>query len=208
VWVSVGNGSVYSSSQAYDDSDSVLELSPTMRLIQYFAPSTWPQNNSSDLDMSMAPVLLSSGQVLLAGKSRIVYLLNGNHLGGIGHEEASLASACSGDIDGGGATVGSVVYIPCVNGTVAIRTSSSPASLRVLWTSPNGGGPPLVAGGLVWSIGQNGTLYGLNPATGAVRQHVEVGASANHFPTPSVGDGLLLIPLAYRVSAYSATPSS
>jgi outer membrane protein assembly factor BamB len=208
VWVSVGNGSVYSSSQAYDDSDSVLELSPTMRLIQYFAPSTWPQNNSSDLDMSMAPVLLSSGQVLLAGKSRIVYLLNGNHLGGIGHEEASLASACSGDIDGGAVTVGSVVYIPCVNGTVAIRTSSSPASLRVLWTSPNGGGPPLVAGGLVWSIGQNGTLYGLNPATGAVRQHVEVGASANHFPTPSVGDGLLLIPLAYRVSAYSATPSS
>jgi outer membrane protein assembly factor BamB len=208
VWVSVGNGSVYSASQAYDDSDSVLELSASMRLIQYFAPSTWPQDNSNDLDMTMAPVLLASGQVLLAGKSRIVYLLNGRHLGGIGHEEASLASACSDDIDGGAATVGAIVYIPCVSGTVAIRTSSSPASLRVLWTSPLGGGPPLVAAGLVWTMGQNGTLYGLNPATGAVRQQAQVGAPANHFPTPSVGNGELLVPTAYRVSAYAATPAN
>jgi hypothetical protein len=208
VWVSVGNGSVYSAAQAYDDSDSVLELSPTMRLIQYFAPASWPQDNANDLDMSMAPVLLTSGQVLLAGKSRIVYLLNGHHLGGIGHEEASLASACSDDIDGGAATVGSTVYIPCVSGTVAIRATASPASLRVLWTSPFGGGPPLVAGGLVWTMGQNGTLYGLNSATGAVRQHAEVGVPANHFPTPSVGDGQLLVPSAYRISAYAATPAN
>jgi hypothetical protein len=205
VWVSVGNGSVFSSTQPYDDSDSVLELSPSLRLMQYFAPTNWPQNNSSDLDMSMAPVLLASGQVLLAGKSRIVYLLNAHHLGGIGHEESSLASACSDDIDGGAATVGSVVFVPCVSGTVAIRTASSPPSLRVLWTSSVGGGPPLVAAGLVWTMGQNGILYGLNPTTGAVRQHVDVGVPANHFPTPSVGDGELLVPTAYRVSAYAAT---
>jgi hypothetical protein len=176
-----------------------------MRLVQYFAPTSWPQDNANDLDMSMAPVLLPSGQVLLAGKSRVVYLLNGHHLGGIGHEESSLASACSDDIDGGAATVGSVVYIPCVSGTVAIRTTSSPASLRILWTSSVGGGPPLVAGGLVWTIGQNGVLYGLNPSTGAVRQQTNIGAPANHFPTPSVGDGQLLVTSAYRVSAYSAT---
>ena len=40
--------------------------------------------------MSVAPVLLPDGQVLLAGKSRIVYLLDGAHLGGIGHQEATL----------------------------------------------------------------------------------------------------------------------
>lgn len=40
IWVSVGNGSVNSSGQPYDDSDSVLELSATLRLRQYFAPST------------------------------------------------------------------------------------------------------------------------------------------------------------------------
>ena len=56
--------------------------------MQFFAPSTWATNNSQDLDMSIAPVLLPDGQVLLAGKSRIVYLLDGAHLGGIGHQEA------------------------------------------------------------------------------------------------------------------------
>ena len=81
VWVSVGNGSVYSASQPYDDSDSVLELTATGRLEQYFAPTSWPSDNANDLDMSTAPVLLSDGQVVLAGKSPNVYLLNGAHLG-------------------------------------------------------------------------------------------------------------------------------
>ena len=36
---SAGNGSVYSAGQPYDDSDSVLELSPSLTLQQYFAPS-------------------------------------------------------------------------------------------------------------------------------------------------------------------------
>ena len=84
VWVSTGNGSVYSYQHPYDDSDAVLELSSSMRLLQYFAPSTWATNNSQDLDMSVAPALLPDGQVVLAGKSRIVYLLNGADLGGIG----------------------------------------------------------------------------------------------------------------------------
>ncbi|MGH3159254.1 MAG: PQQ-binding-like beta-propeller repeat protein, partial [Streptosporangiaceae bacterium] len=96
LWVSVGNGSVYSYAHPYDDSDSVLELSSSLRLLQFFAPSTWAANNSHDLDMSVAPVLLSNGQVLLAGKSRIIYLLNGARLGGIGGQLASLGPACSG----------------------------------------------------------------------------------------------------------------
>ena len=58
VWVGAGNGSVYSSSDPYDDSDSVLELSSTMHLMQYFAPTDWAYNNSHDEDMSMEPVLL------------------------------------------------------------------------------------------------------------------------------------------------------
>ena len=41
IWVSAGNGSVYSSSHAYDDSDSVLELSSSLTLLQYFAPASW-----------------------------------------------------------------------------------------------------------------------------------------------------------------------
>ena len=205
IWVSAGNGSVYSAAHAYDDSDSVLELSSSLRLLQYFAPSNWPANNSKDLDMSTEPALLPDGEVVLAGKSRIVYLLNGAHLGGIGGQQASLGPACDDDIDGGSAVAGTTVYLPCVSGTIAVRATTSPPGLHLLWSSGTGGGPPIMAAGLVWTIGQNGTLYGLDPATGKVRQQAPIGAVANHFPTPSVGDGLLLAPSADHVVAFTAS---
>jgi len=202
VWVSVGNGSVHATGQAYDDSDSVLELSASMHLRQYFAPADWPENNASDADMSMAPALLSDGQVVLAGKSRIVYLLNGAHLGGIGHEEASIPAACSNDVDGGVAIVGSTVYLPCLSGTVAVRASASPASLKELWQSSVGGGPAIYAAGKVWTVGQDGVLYGLNPLTGAVRQQAPLGSLSNHFTTPSVGDSQMVVATSNRVVAF------
>jgi outer membrane protein assembly factor BamB len=205
VWVSVGNGSVYNASRGYDNSDSALDLSPSMRLLQYFAPASWASDNSRDLDMSAEPVLLPGGQVLLAGKSPTAYLLNGAHLGGIGGQLASLSSACDGDIDGGAAAAGRTVYLPCVSGIVAVAAATSPPGLRLLWRSGTGGGPPIVAGGLVWTISQAGTLYGLDPQTGQVRQQAAIGAVANHFPTASVGAGLLLAPAANRVVAFRAT---
>ncbi len=208
VWVSVGNGSVYSATQGYDDSDSVLELTSTGRLEQYFAPSSWPSDNANDLDMTTAPVLLNDGQVILVGKSRIAYLLNGAHLGGIGSQEASLSSVCTNDVDGGAAVVGLTVYLPCLDGTVALRVTKSPASLRVLWSaSVDGSGPPIVAAGLVWTVGKNGVLYGLDPATGTVRQQAEIGDVDNDFTTPSVGDGFMLVASTYRVIAFRGTPA-
>jgi len=213
IWVSTGNGSVSSDQQAYDDSDSVLELSSSLRLLQFFAPSTWATNNSQDLDMSIAPVLLPDGQVMLAGKSRIVYLLNGAHLGGVGGQQATLGdsqhgtvgSACSNDIDGGSAVVGMTAYLPCLTGIIAVRATGSPPALHLLWSSGTGGGPPIAAAGLVWTIGQNGTLYGLDPATGQVRQQAAIGMPANHFPTPSLGDGLLLAASADNVVAFAVS---
>jgi outer membrane protein assembly factor BamB len=204
IWVSTGNGSVYSSSHAYDDSDGVLELSSSLGLLQYFAPTSWPANNSQDLDMSTAPVLLPDGQVILTGKSRIVYLLDGAHLGGIGGQQATLGPACPEDIDGGYALAGMTAYLPCRTGIVAVQAAASPPALHLLWSSGTGGGPPLIAAGLVWTIGQNGVLYGLDPATGTIRQQASIGAVANHFPTPSVAGGLLLAPAATDVVAFSA----
>jgi outer membrane protein assembly factor BamB len=204
IWVSTGNGSVHSDQHAYDDSDAVLELSPSLQLMQFFAPSTWATDNSRDLDMSIAPVLLPDGQVLLAGKARIIYLLSGAHLGGIGHQQATLGPVCGDDIDGGGAVQGMTVYLPCVAGIIAVRATSSPPALHLLWSSGTGGGPPIVAAGLVWTMGQNGTLYGLDPATGRIRQQVTIGAPASHFPTPSVGGGLLLAASAEHVVAFAA----
>ncbi len=208
VLVSAGNGSVYRASRGYDDSDSVLELSPSMRLLQYFAPASWASDNSRDLDLSAEPALLPGRQVLIAGKSAIGYLLNGAHLGGIGGQLASTRPVCSANIDGGTAVTGSTVYLPCVTGILAVRATASPPGLRLLWSSHAGGGPPIVAGGLVWTISQAGWLYGLDPRSGQVRRQAPLngpsGTDANHFPTPSVGARLLLAPAGNRVYAFRA----
>jgi outer membrane protein assembly factor BamB len=206
VWVTAGNGSVRQKSRGYDGSDSVLELSPAMRLLHFFAPVTWASDNATDQDMSTAPALLGDGQVVAAGKQRNVYLLNGARLGGIGGQQAILHSACAADIDGGFAVTGRTVFLPCLSGVAAVRVGQSPASLRLLWTSHVGGGPPIVAGGLVWSMDHNGRLYGLDPATGHVRQRAAVGAPANHFATPSAAGGLLLAASADQVTAFHGGP--
>lgn len=208
VWVAVGNGSVTSSDQPYDHSDSVLELSADLGLVQYFAPSSWASDNAADLDLSMAPALLPDGQVVVVGKSGIAYLLDGGRLGGIGGQRASLGSICHDDVDGGSAEVGSVVYLPCLTGIVAVRVARSPPALRLVWSSGTGGGPPVAAAGLIWTIGQDGTLSGLDPTTGAVRRQAFVGVPVNHFPTPSVGDGVLVVSGARQVVAFTASSDS
>ena len=201
LWVATGNGPLSSFKHPYDHSDSVLELSPSLRLLQYFAPANWLINNSDDLDMSASPVLLPDGQVILTGKNTIVYLLNGRHLGGIGGQHAQLGPVCPTNIDGGHADVGMTAYLACLGGIIAVKATRSPPSLHLLWSSSAGGGPPIVAGGRVWTIGQNGHLYGLDPATGKIRQQATIGTPANHFPTPGIGDGLLLAPSARNVIA-------
>jgi outer membrane protein assembly factor BamB len=203
VWVSAGNGSITSTARPYDDSDSVLELSGSLHLVQYFAPTSWASDNATDLDFSTSPVLLGDGQVVIAGKSQIAYLLDGARLGGIGGQETLLRAGCGNDIDGGDAVVGTTVYLPCLNGPIALTVGSSPPSLSVRWRASVGGGPPIVAAGLVWTIGQDGVLYGLDPSDGVVRQKATIGTPANHFPTPGVGDGLLLSPSADQVVAFT-----
>lgn len=206
VWVSTGNGSSQASSAPYDHSDAVLDLSARLHLRQYFAPSDWASNNASDLDMSMPPALLANGEVVVAGKSRIAYLLNATHLGGIGHEVASLESSCPQEIIGGSAVRGRTVYLPCLGGISAVRVGPTSPLLHLLWSSSHGGGPPIVAGRLVWTIGADGVLYGLSESAGALRQRATLGVAANHFPTPSVGGGLLVATSTDRVIAFATTP--
>jgi len=208
VWVSAGNGSVTSAAEGYDNSDSALALTPLMRLVAAFAPTSWPQDNALDRDMATAPALLANGQVVVAGKSGIAYLLDGSHPGGVGGQEASLAGACPDEIVGGTAVRGSTVVLPCLSGPVAVRVSATPARLTLLWRASVGGGPPIVAAGLVWTIGQDGVLYGLDPASGAVRAHAPIGALANHFPTPGIGEGLLLVPNARQIVAFRTTAAA
>ncbi len=203
IWLATGNGS--GSSSLPNGSDSVLELSPSLQLAQYFAPASWSGDNADDLDLgSSAPALLADGTVLQVGKSRTAYLLDASNLGGVGSQLVQ-ATACGSDADGGDAVDGTTVYVPCLSGVEAIQTGSSPPGLAERWQAPSGsGGPPIVAGGLIWSIG-GGSLHGMDPTTGTTVEDVPVGSEANHFPTPSVGDGLLLAPSADAVVAYSGS---
>jgi outer membrane protein assembly factor BamB len=205
LWVTTGNGSAESYKDRYDDSDGVLEIAPSLRLVQFFAPANWPVDNADDLDMSTEPVLLPDGQVILTGKNTIVFLLNGKHLGGIGHQQAQLGPVCPTNIDGGSADAGMTVFLPCLGNIIAVTAARSPPALHLLWSSGVGGGPPIVTGGLVWTIGQNGKLYGLDPASGKIRQQATIGTPVNHFPTPGIGAGLLLAPSAEDVVAFRTT---
>jgi outer membrane protein assembly factor BamB len=206
VYVEAGNGSVRSAGEPYDDSDSVLELTPAMRLVQYFAPANWASENAADADMATSPALLPGGRIVASGKDQHVYLLDATHLGGIGGQLATMDSPCGNDLDGGMAVAGNVVYLPCLTGTEAV--SAAGADLHLLWAATHGGGPALLAAGLVWSIGGDGVLYGLRPADGRLVQQAEIGAIANHFRTPSVGDGLLLAAGSDFVVAWPAHESS
>ncbi|MDH2903744.1 MAG: PQQ-binding-like beta-propeller repeat protein [Actinomycetota bacterium] len=204
VWVTTGNGSVTSPRQPYDHSDAVLELSPQMKLRGFFAPSTWYQDNAADADLSSEPALMGHNLVVATGKAGRIYLLDTRRLGGIGGQIAEIDSRCGDVLDGGVAINADTLFLPCAAGTEAARVTYSPATIRVIWHAQAGAGPPIMAGHRVWTIGADGILYGLNPATGAVLQRVSLGVEDNHFATPSVGAGLLLAPLARGVVAFAA----
>ena len=199
IWLATGNDAFHSSSDTYDDSDGVLEISPAMKLVQSFAPKAWYADNASDLDLgSAAPALLPNGLVFEVGKSQTAYVLAQSHLGGVSGQVALTNSFCF--ADGGSADLDGTLFVPCRGGIEAVAPTASPP--RALWSTSTGAhGSPIVAGGLVWSIG-NGNLYALDPAKGTEVQHFAIGPSASSFPSPSAADGLILAPSSTQIHAF------
>jgi outer membrane protein assembly factor BamB len=205
VWVATGNSAHHLSTDAYDQSDSVLKLSPTMQLLDSFAPSNWYGDNASDLDLgSGAPALLPNGLVFEVGKSQTAYVLSQANLSngqpnGIGGQVALTNSFCFSD--GGSADLNGTLFVPCSNGVHAVGVTSSAPTAS--WTAANGSakGSPIVAGGQVWTIG-GGNLYALNASTGAVSQTFAIGSSSSSFPSPSAADGLVLAPSSTQIHAF------
>ena len=183
LYVSVGNGSVTSTS--FDGTDSVTALSPALRQVGIFAPASWHADSQDDLDLgSTEPALLAGGMLLALGKSGTAYLVSSAHLGGVGGQVAQ-ASVCP--AYGAAAVQGSTVYEPCEQGGMA-AISTAGDKLRVLWRGPaSAWGSPVVGGGAVWVTDWNaGTLYELNPATGATRASLSLGTSLPHFASLSM----------------------
>jgi outer membrane protein assembly factor BamB len=99
--------------------------------------------------------------------------------------------------------LGSVVYVPCRDGVTAIRVSAKAPYLTQLWTDDDGAaGSPIIADGLVWTIGLDNAVHALNPANGKQVASIPFGRPANHFPTPSAADGLLLLAGTSQVFAF------
>jgi outer membrane protein assembly factor BamB len=183
LYVSTGNGSVTSTS--FDGSDAVTALSPALHQTGIFAPATWLQDSKGDADLSSTqPALLADGRLLADGKSGIAYLLDARHLGGVGGQVAQ-AQVCA--AYGATAVSGSTVYEPCSDGGIA-AVNVTGTRIRVLWRGPaSAAGSPVVGGGAVWvSDYSAGTLYELNPATGATEHTLSLGTGLPHFASMSM----------------------
>ena len=202
VYVASADGYNQGSGQKYDDSDAVLELSPTMHLESLFYLKDWQTLSGDDLDLGTGDPVLFNNFVLQVGKTDIAYVLRQGRLGGKDGEVAS-SPLCNGNPDGGHALKGSVVYIPCPNGVTAVKLLPKRPYLKQLWTDSDGASnSPIFADGLVWTVGGDNAVHGLDPANGKVVVSMPFGGSANHFPTPSVADGLMLLPGVQQVVAF------
>jgi polyvinyl alcohol dehydrogenase (cytochrome) len=221
VFVATGNGAGDSSSDP-EYGDSVVKLNASASVLDWWAPSNWQMLDSSDLDLgSSMPTLLPGGNVFQSGKDGNGYLLNGAHLGNVGSPLAEAAGFCSGVSDGGSVydPANATIYAACAGGLKALTLGSgSPPSLtsKAGFSAPSGAtGPPMIAGGLVWATNSGGTLYGLDPTTGATRSQFSIpeqtepsGSDVNHFASPSAGGGRLFVASGDQVTAYTiAQPS-
>lgn len=197
VYLATGNGS---SSTRFDHGDSVIELSPGLRLLGFFAPRDWSSLNSSDADLgSTGPLLLPGDRVVQIGKGAVAYLLDGARLGGIGGERASL-DACF--ATGGGAYLAPFAYLPCVHGSLeAVRVTAT--SIRPAWTANAvNGSSPTIVGGILWTLGNAGRLIGTTARGGRVVVDVPV-VPVENYEAPGAGDGLLVVAGTSNVEAFA-----
>ena len=174
LYYAVGNGE---STSTYDGSDAVIALTPTLRRAGYYSPPSWRADNAADLDLgSMSPAVVGD-YVYGDGKRGEGYVLR---RGGLGH--VATLRVCP--AFGAPSVVGSTVYVPCPDGPRAVTVSGHP---KVRWHADvPAAGSPVVGGGAVWVVDYDGgTLYALDPATGATRASLHIGA-APHFASPTL----------------------
>jgi outer membrane protein assembly factor BamB len=191
MYVVTANGSTFPG-DAYDHTNSVLELSPSGKLLSSFAPTDWAQNNAGDVGLgSQGVTLVGTKWAVLGGKSGPVYVLRQGKLGGIGGQ-VSVSAVCR--PFGGAAVDGSVVYLPCTDGVRAVRVDGA-GRLQVLWHAAESvAGSPVTGGGRVWALDQTGgVLHALDPASGQTREQVTVGETSR-FATPAIDGGQVLVP--------------
>jgi hypothetical protein len=194
VYVALGNG-------VGPGTESVFKLSPTLTVVNQWRASNFQALDNADQDVgSIIPGLIGGGDVFQNGKSGQAFVL-----------DSSLAqqtvdpglTACGGQSTdasfGAIAYASPYVYVPCANGLYAY--SQSGHVLTPAWNMLSGfAGPPIVAGGNVWTQSQ-GNLYGFDAATGAQIANISVG-SFSRFESPAAGGGRIFVATTSGLKAY------
>jgi len=197
LWVATGNSE---SDSGFDYGNAVVHLDPGLKAVDYFAPTNWAALNRSDTDLgSASPTLLPDGRLFAIGKEGLGFLLDAAHLGHEGGQKFS-AKVCSGGY-GSAAVAGGLVYVPCVDGLVALRVAAD--RFDVAWRSPSlSNGAPIVAGGAVWAVDSKGTLTAYDPAAGTPRFTAPLGP-VTRFGSPAAARGLLVAATGNEIVAFT-----
>ncbi len=197
LFVATGNGDETS---GFDFGNSVIRLTPKLKQTDFYRAPNSPQLNQTDTDLgSVGPTLLGGNRMFVIGKEGLGLILSTTHLGGTGGQLFS-QSVCGGGAFGGLAYQASIVYVPCINGLHALRVSGN--SFSEVWHTGTSAGPPILSGGIVWSIDNDAVLHGYSPTNGGPVANVDLG-SVTHFPTPAAGGGRLFVPADSQVIAFA-----
>jgi hypothetical protein len=83
IYYSSGNGSFNLHTGGHDTGDSIVKLTPSLRLVDYFTPFNQRCLEEADADLgSTAPLLLpSSEELITSGKEGRIYVIARNHMG-------------------------------------------------------------------------------------------------------------------------------
>jgi polyvinyl alcohol dehydrogenase (cytochrome) len=195
----------------YDYSDSVVKLNPSLSLIGHFESPNWLEESNNDLDLSSSGAeLLPGGLLFQAGKDGVGYLIDESTMGSAAAAVYS-APVCGGRGSfGGEAYADGVIYIACTNGVQALSYDQAAKTFTPLWQGPGDAfGPPIVSGGLVWSLATGGfkgggtKLYGIEPVTGRPLYTETLPSPViDHFGSPSAAGGRLFVASGVCVTAY------
>jgi polyvinyl alcohol dehydrogenase (cytochrome) len=180
-----------------DFGESVIKLDPTLHRLANFSGS----NAVADEDLgSSGPTLLTNNMVFEVGKQHVGYLLDSRNLA-----KLQSITTCTGEALGGTAFDGHHLYVPCQEHIKEVNVDPVHRSVSLGWSGPSTStaGPPIIAGGALWSVDwSNGTLYALNPATGATLRTIALGV-VPHFTSPSAALGLVVVGTNAGVTAFA-----
>ena len=187
----------------FDDGNAVVRLTPDLKQGDVFAPADWAKLNSGDTDLgTQSPVLLSPSRVFVAGKSGIAYILDAQHLGGVGHPMFS--DHICGAAFGGSAVSGDHIVVACSQEMVGLTVTGDRFS--VAWRKPfNTPGPPVISHKSVWFGDQGGTLHAVSLSDGADGYSATAGKLSRFASVAVSGDQLVLgaggVLISYKLGA-------